>query len=140
MRASVAALLVALAVLLAACGGSSPGPGKPQVVAAENFWASLVSQLGGDHVQVTTIIASPDADPHDYEPTAKDARRFATARYVLLNGAGYDPWSDKLLGANPSSTRKVLTVASLTGRKEGDNPHLWYSLPIVLKEIGRAHV
>ena len=136
MRASAAALLVALAVLLAACGyGSSASTGKPQVVAVENFWASLAFQLSGGHVQVSAIIASPDADPHDYEPTARDARRFATARYVILNGAGYDPWGDKLLSANPTSGRKVLTVASLAGRKDGDNPHLWYSPTTVLKTV-----
>ncbi len=44
------------------------------LAAAENFWGSLAEQLGGCHVRVTSIIDKPDADPHDYEPTAADGR------------------------------------------------------------------
>ncbi len=44
------------------------------VVAAENFWGSLAAQLGGNRVQVTSVITNPATDPHDYEPTAVDAR------------------------------------------------------------------
>src|SRR4051794_24468845 len=50
-----------------------------RIVAAENFWGSIAGQLGGSHVQVRSIIDSPDADPHDYEPTAADGRAIATA-------------------------------------------------------------
>ena len=106
---------------------ASMSTGKLQVVAAENFWGSLVSQLGGAKVQVTSIVSDPNADPHEFESSNKDAREFATANYVVLNGAGYDSWGDKLLGANPNSSRKVLNVASLLGKKDGDNPHFWYS-------------
>ena len=49
-----------------------------QVVAAENFWGSIAGQLGGDHVEVTSIINNPDTDPHDYEPTPADARAIAS--------------------------------------------------------------
>ena len=51
--------------------------GKLHVVAAENFWGSIAAQLGGDRVDVTSIITNPDTDPHDYEPTADDARAIA---------------------------------------------------------------
>ena len=34
------------------------------VVAAENFWGSLVSQIGGTHVNVTSIVTNPNTDPH----------------------------------------------------------------------------
>jgi zinc/manganese transport system substrate-binding protein len=126
---------------LAACGGgmepSSSGPGL-QVVAAENFWGSIVSQVGGSHVHVTSIIASPDADPHDYEPTPEDARTMARAKYVVINGAGYDPWASKLVEANPEAGRTVLTVAGLVGKKEGDNPHLWYSPDFVDQVVDRV--
>ncbi|MGN5380804.1 metal ABC transporter solute-binding protein, Zn/Mn family [Streptomyces lasalocidi] len=61
----------------AATGGGS-GSGKTiQVVAAENFWGSIASQLGGSHVKVTSIITNPNTDPHAYEPTAADARTVA---------------------------------------------------------------
>ena len=63
---------------------SSGGPGQAaiRVVAAENFWGSLAAQLGGDRREVTSIINSPDADPHDYEPTAADGRAIAGAQLV----------------------------------------------------------
>jgi zinc/manganese transport system substrate-binding protein len=104
------------------------GGGKTiQVVAAENFWGSIASQLGGSHVKVTSIINNPDADPHSYEPTASDARTVAGAQYTIVNGIGYDTWADKLLAANPVSGRDDLKIGDLVGIKPGGNPHRWYS-------------
>jgi zinc/manganese transport system substrate-binding protein len=97
------------------------------VVAAENFWGSLATQLGGDRVQVTSVITNPATDPHDYEPTAVDARTFAGAQMAIVNGVGYDPWASKLIAANPVRGRVVLTVGDLVGVKAGGNPHRWYS-------------
>lgn len=97
------------------------------VVAAENFWGSIAAQLGGDHVQVKSIIDNPNADPHDYEPTAADGRAVATAQYTIVNGIGYDAWADKLLSANPAGSRTDLKVGDLVGIKPGGNPHRWYS-------------
>ena len=128
----VPALLVAtlLSALLAACGAPPAGAGSGtalQVVAGPNFWGSIAAQLGGAHVSVTSIVTNPSSDPHEYENSATDARAFATADYVILNGAGYDDWGQKLLAANPSRSRKVFTVADLLNKKAGDNPHFWYN-------------
>jgi len=98
-----------------------------QVVAAENFWGSLVSQIGGSHVNITSVVSDPNADPHEYSSNAANARAFATADYVIINGLGYDSWANKLLSANFNSKQKILNVGDLVGKKEGDNPHLWYS-------------
>ena len=78
--------------------GSTAGGGL-QVVAAENFWGSIASQLGGNRVHVTSIVTSPATDPHSYEPTAADARTLAGAQLAIVNGIGYDPWAPKLLAA-----------------------------------------
>ncbi|MFF3920044.1 metal ABC transporter solute-binding protein, Zn/Mn family [Streptomyces sp. NPDC001852] len=111
-----------------AATGSGSGSGKTiQVVAAENFWGSIASQLGGSHVKVNSIITNPDTDPHDYEPTAADARTVAGAQYTIVNGIGYDAWADKLLAANPGRGRTQLKVGDLVGIKPGGNPHRWYS-------------
>ncbi len=132
-RALVGVFLLLLLPLLAlvACGtsfeASTSGDGPVQVVAAENFWGSIAAQVGGSHVHVTSIIADPNADPHSYEPTAADARTVAEAQYVIVNGAGYDPWADKLLQANPVNGRKELNVGNFNGKHEGDNPHMWYN-------------
>src|ERR1700726_3234585 len=120
---------------LAACGtttqgasqGTSSSTGPVQVVAAENFWGSIAAQVGASHVHVTSIIVDPNADPHSYEPTAADARAVVDAQYVIVNGAGYDPWADKLLQANPVSGRRELNVGNFNGKHEGDNPHMWYN-------------
>lgn len=120
-------VLVAGGSCATAGGGSAGGNGVLQVVAAENFWGSIAAQLGGTHVQVTSIVSDPNADPHEYESSTADARAFAEANYVILNGAGYDTWGQKLLDANPTSGRKVLGVADLLGKKDGDNPHFWYN-------------
>lgn len=124
-----------------ACGvntsSNTGGSGKVQVVAAENFWGSIAAQVGGKYVQVTSVIVNPDTDPHAYEPTPSDARLIAQARYVIVNGAGYDAWTPKLLDANPASGRTVLTVADLFGKKEGDNPHMWYAPSYVDQVVDR---
>jgi zinc/manganese transport system substrate-binding protein len=125
---------LALGVTLAACGTAATATGgKVRVTAAENFWGSIAAQLGGEHVQVTNIINSPDADPHEYEARPEDARAFADAQYVIVNGAGYDAWSQKLIDANPTAGRMELDVAKLVGKKAGDNEHIWYGPDYVLK-------
>ncbi len=106
---------------------SAAGGSGFQVVAGENFWGSIAAQEAGSRAQVTSLIANPNADPHAFEPQAADARTVAAANYVILNGAGYDPWGEKLLAANPVAGRRVLIVADLVGKREGDNPHLWYN-------------
>jgi zinc/manganese transport system substrate-binding protein len=97
------------------------------VVAAENVWGDIASRVGGNRVEVTSIVTSPAADPHDYEPTAADARTMAEAQVAILNGVGYDTWASSLLDANPTRGRAVLNVGTLLGLEPGDNPHQWYS-------------
>ena len=121
-------------VLLPKAGATARG-GVIQVVAAENVWGSIASQLGGRRVHVSSVIDSPATDPHDYEPTAADARSLADAQLVILNGVGYDPWAPKLIAANPVHGRIVLTVGDLVGVKPGGNPHRWYSPADVRKVI-----
>ncbi|MGC2372710.1 MAG: zinc ABC transporter substrate-binding protein [Solirubrobacteraceae bacterium] len=114
----------------AGCGSQSStagGSGKLQVVAGENFWGSIAAQLGGEKVQVQSIIINPATDPHSYEPSAQDARTMAGAQMAIVNGIGYDEWAQKLLNANPAGGRTVLSVGDTLGLKEGDNPHQWYS-------------
>jgi zinc/manganese transport system substrate-binding protein len=125
--------LAAVLVTATACGTTSPTAvspghgGKLRVVATINAWGSIAAQLGGDRVQETSIITNPDVDPHDYEPSAADARTVAEARIVVDNGVGYDSWADKLMAANPSSGRTVLNVGKLVRVPDDGNPHRWYS-------------
>jgi zinc/manganese transport system substrate-binding protein len=127
-----AGLLAVVATLATGCGSKSTSSaessnGVLNVVAAEDFWGSVASQVGGAKVRLESLITSPATDPHDYEPTAADARTLAGAQLVIENGIGYDPWADKLIAANPVSGRIVLNVGDLVGVERGGNPHRWYS-------------
>ena len=84
-------MLAIVLPILAGCGigsasgdsGSSVPPcpsGQATVVAVENFWGSIATQLGGDKVCVRSIIVNPDTDPHAYEAKPSDARLIASAR------------------------------------------------------------
>lgn len=115
------------------------------VVAAENFYGDVASQIGGRHVAVTSILSNPDQDPHLFEASPKTARALQHAQVVIYNGADYDPWMGKLLGASKQAKRATIVVADLVGRKPGDNPHLWYdpaTMPAAARaiaaELGRA--
>ena len=136
--ASLLALVALAGILVAGCGSSTSSSGgssgKLQVVAAEDFWGSIAQQLGGNRVEVTSIITNPAADPHDYEPSAEDARTLAGAQMSIVNGIGYDEWASKLLAANPESKRVELTVGDVLGLKDGDNPHQWCS-PVSVHEV-----
>lgn len=101
--------------------------GMVNVVAAENFWGSLVSQLGGAHVNVTSVVSDPNADPHEYSTSPADARAISNAQLVIVNGAGYDTWALNLIASANSPNQKVLNVQQLIGQPLDTNPHFWYS-------------
>ena len=131
---ALATALIALAG--AGCGSSSaPSGGVLRVVAAENFWGSVARQLAGSKGAVTSVIVNPNTDPHDYSPTAGDARTIAGANIAIVNGIGYDNWASQLVDANPVSGRTVLDVGDLLGLQQGDNPHQWYSPASVRKVV-----
>jgi len=138
-RALFLVVIAGLGIAAAVDGraGASPTGGGLHVVAAESFWGSIAAQLGGSRVHVTSVITSPATDPHDYEPTAVDARMLAGAQMAIVNGIGYDPWAPKLIAANPVDGRIVLTVGDVVGIKAGGNPHRWYSPTDVQKVIRR---
>lgn len=112
-------------------GSCSSSGGTIPVVAAENFWGSLVSQIGGSHVNVTSIVTNPNTDPHEYETNAADARAIANACLVIVNGAGYDTWALSEIAASNAPHQTVLNVQLLLGQPVDANPHFWYSPSIV---------
>ncbi|MBX6327929.1 MAG: zinc ABC transporter substrate-binding protein [Pseudolabrys sp.] len=127
--------LIGLAMLLAA--GSAAGAPPLGVVAAENFYGDLARQIGGEQVEVVSIIGNPDQDPHLFETSPTVVRHIAAARVVIYNGAGYDAWMDRLLKASPRSDRLVINVADLAGKARGDNPHLWYD-PSIMPKVAQV--
>ena len=122
-------IVIGVTLLLSACGGSTSATGKLDVVAAENTYGSIASQIGGPHVSVTSILTSPSADPHLFEPGTSTGLAVADAKVVLQNGLGYDAFMTRLENAAPSKNRVVVTMADVLGVHGKDaNPHLWYDV------------
>ena len=127
--------LLCVSLLLAACApiGSlaapqSAGPAAISVVAAENFYGDIARQLGAGHVAVTSILADPNVDPHEYETSVQNGVDVSQAALVIENGSGYDTWMDKLLSAAPNPDRIVLVASDIATDKLADNPHVWYGI------------
>ncbi len=150
-RALTAGLTLCLAFGSAACAGDeSPTDSardsatkteqtKPiSVVASINQWGSLAKQIGGGHVNVTSILSSTGVDAHDFEPKTSDIAKLQKAQVVVSNGAGYDSWSTKNLERGVTA----ISAAQTVGAAEGDNPHLWFSTDArnaMAKELANAY-
>jgi zinc/manganese transport system substrate-binding protein len=129
----------------AGSGGAQPATGTTgaecpvspvPVVVTVDQWGDIVDQLAASCGRVTTIFKSTAADPHDYEPTPSDVAQFEDAALVVENGLDYDPWADKAvdaLGVHPV----VVNAGEVVGRRNGDNPHIWYG-PDYVSEVADA--
>ena len=138
---SLPALLVASFLSFGAAVPAGAADGKIALVAAQNFYGDIARQIGGDQVAVSSIMSNPDQDPHLFETTPGVVRQIADARIVIVNGANYDPWMEKLIAAAPRPGRTVISAAQLVNAKAGGNPHLWYApdtMPAVAKAIAAA--
>lgn len=133
-----AAGAVALVLTLTACGGTSAppadqqAPSKISVVASTNVWGSVAQAVGGDAVEVKSILNDPAADPHSYSSSATDATELKNAKLAVYNGGGYDDFFTKLVDENGQGIRKVVTF-DVSGKGDGANEHVWYDLPTVKK-------
>ena len=159
-----AAGLVALALAVAACAstGGTPAPsgttttpstapasahdavptpvdsGPPiAVLGTENFYADLLTQVGGSRVAATSLINDPNADPHAFESSPQAAASVADAKLVIVNGLGYDDFMQKLLGASPNPDRVVVNVETLLGLPADVNVHVWYD-PATMPKVAAA--
>ncbi len=129
--------LLAAAALAAALSAGPAFADPISIVAAENFYGDVASQVGGANVAVTSILSNPDEDPHLFEASASTAKALVNAKIVIVNGVDYDPWMEKLLKANKAPGRREILVAALAHKKTGDNPHLWYN-PATVKALGNT--
>ena len=131
------AALIALAVLLFGPALARADAQPIAIVAAENFYGDVASQIGGPDASVTSILNNPDQDPHLFEASPSVGRDVSAARIVIYNGIDYDPWMEKLLRAARSADRQTIVVADLVGGKPGDNPHIWYD-PATMLALAKA--
>ncbi|MDE2590322.1 MAG: zinc ABC transporter substrate-binding protein, partial [Patescibacteria group bacterium] len=93
-----------------------------------NFYGDIAKQLGGNNVQVTSILSDPNVDPHEYESNVQDGIAISHANIIIENGDDYDTWMDKLLSASPNKSRTVLVGFKIANHPLEDNPHVWYGI------------
>ncbi|KJQ52876.1 metal ABC transporter solute-binding protein, Zn/Mn family [Microbacterium sp. SA39] len=145
----VALALVSVAALtLAGCSTPATGEGDDgtvQVVASTNVYGSIAAQIGGDRVEVTSIIESATQDPHSYEVTARDRLSVQEAGLVIENGGGYDPFVEELLDGSDAA---VLTAAEISpdfpgseGQEDAEqgaefNEHVWFDPRTMIDVVG----
>lgn len=137
-RIAIAALAsVGMLASVAACGSgqsTSEKNGTIEVAASVNQWGTVAKALGGDNVNVTSIINSTNVDAHDYEPTTSDIAKLQKAQVIIVNGAGYDAWAVK---ATQTANAIIVNAAEIGGVNDGENPHVWFSAD-VRKAVAQA--
>lgn len=137
---AVASLALAAALTASACGSSAQADddGRIAVVSSTAVWGDIAEQVGGDAVNVTTIV--PDgADPHDFQVSPTDALEVSDAQLLITNGGGYDGFFQPLVDGSGSSA-DIVDAFSLSDTDRGlgpvraaddDNEHVWFDLNTV---------
>ncbi|MBI5264830.1 MAG: zinc ABC transporter substrate-binding protein [Bradyrhizobium sp.] len=112
--------------------GTSPPRAEERlnVVASFSILADFVRNVGGDRVNLTTLVG-PNGDAHVYTPAPGDARRIATAKLVIINGLGLEGWLPRLVQSSGSKALVVSATAGIAPIKLGAeaDPHAWQSVP-----------
>jgi zinc/manganese transport system substrate-binding protein len=141
---SILGHLAALAILAFAVQADAAE--KLNVVASFSILGDLTQRVGGERVQVHTLVGQ-DADAHVYQPTPADARTIAQARLVIVNGFGFEGWIARLIKSSGYKSKvlvasngvKALKVAHAIGENHdhGDeaDPHAWQDLANTLRYV-----
>ena len=139
---------VLMAALFAGCGNDAPkeqASKKIQVVTSFNAMSEFVKAIGGDKVEVSTII--PDGtEPHDFELKPEDMKQLASAQVFVYNGLGMEPWAqqaidaaknDKLVSVKASDGVEAIKNTDPDEIKEhgAEDPHSWLSLKNAKVEV-----
>lgn len=100
------------------------------VVASFSILGDFVSNVGGDRVNLTTLVGA-DSDVHVYTPAPSDAKRIADAKLVIVNGLGLEGWLPRLVQSSGATAQVVTASAGIAPLKlgSGADPHAWQSVP-----------
>src|SRR5262245_35006391 len=138
-RRQTLSVAAALATLLAAgpAAAQDNAPAKLKVLATFSILGDLVRNVGGDRVEVATLVG-PNSDAHVYAPAPADAKKVADAKVVFTNGLGYEGWMSRLVKASGSKAPLVVASKGVKERKAksghghdhggGADPHAWQSV------------
>ena len=120
-------LAISAATLLVAGCSANGNDGSPSgpvaVTATTNVWGSIAEFIGGDMVEVTSIVDQPTIDPHSYEPSARDLLAVQDAEMVLVNGGGYDAFMEGLIDQAEGSRVVLRAVAGENDHDHSDEDH-----------------
>jgi ABC-type Zn uptake system ZnuABC Zn-binding protein ZnuA len=128
--ALLAACLTALALAAAGCSGSDGSAGgggdRLRVVASTTQVADFARNVGGDRVQVTSLL-KPGIDAHDYEPSPADIEAIARADLVIENGVGLEEWLSDTIDSSGFDGPVVDASQGVRLRMVGGepDPHIW---------------
>jgi zinc/manganese transport system substrate-binding protein len=116
-------------LLLAASALPASAQQRLSVVASFSILGDFVRNVGGDRVDVTTLVG-PNSDVHVYSPTPADAKRIADAKLVIVNGLGLEGWLPRLVQSAGSKATIVAATSGVAPRKLGSDadPHAWQSV------------
>jgi len=114
-------MFILVRILLVSCtflamAGSAGAQAPLHVVASFSILGDMVNNVGGDRVQVTTLVG-PDSDAHAYEPTPAAAKAVRGADLVVVNGLGFEGWLDRLIAASGYKGTVVVASAGVKPRK-----------------------
>lgn len=145
VRMGAAITAASTLLLLNACGSDGDSAAEASsddgvsVVASTNVYGDIVSTIGGDGVEVTSIIDDPSADPHSYEANTRTQLTVSQADLIVRNGGGYDDFVDTLVSSGDSDA-PVIDAVEVSGREseaeaagEELNEHVWYDFETVEK-------
>jgi zinc/manganese transport system substrate-binding protein len=106
------------------------------VVASFSILGDFVKNVGGERVDVTTLVG-PDGDVHVYAPAPADARKIADARLLVINGLGLEGWLPRLLQASGGKAPIVIATNGIAPLKLGSDadPHAWQSVANAKKYV-----
>ncbi len=131
-------LLSAAAAAFVAFGVAAPASAETlNVVASFTVLADVVKHVGGDHVNVSSLVG-PNGDPHEFEPSPADAKTLNAAKVVFVSGEGLEGWMDRLISASGYKGTPVVASEGINTRTMVDDgktvtdPHVWNS-PVNVK-------
>src|SRR4051812_29145058 len=113
-------LTIVLGLLTSAVPGSAQD--KPKVLATFSILGDFVRNVGGDRVNVMTLVG-PNGDTHVYSPAPADARKVAEAKVVITNGLGFEGWMERLVKASGSKASIAVATAGIKARQQGADSH-----------------
>ncbi|MBT2295000.1 metal ABC transporter substrate-binding protein [Pseudomonas fluorescens] len=123
-------LLVLFSLMLSL---STSAAEKLQVVTSFSILADMTQEVGGEHIQITNLVG-PDADAHTYEPTPDDAKALLSAKLIIKNGLGFEPWLDRLVTSTETTAPVISASHGVIPRsldEDGEtvpDPHAWHNL------------